>query len=106
MALSLCSAATNCICRLVAQRPARVLLVQFVGDAFVGEADEFRERRVRPTGTAGQRWDEASQRREWMAVDQAGQQAPRPRAWGRRSACGNRRRVKRVPGRLCVGTLR
>ena len=46
MALSLCSAATNCICRLVAQRPARVLLVQFVGDAFVGEADELGEWRA------------------------------------------------------------
>jgi len=45
MALSLCSAATNCICRLVARRPAGVLLVPFVGDAFVGEADELSERR-------------------------------------------------------------
>jgi hypothetical protein len=33
-----------------------VLLVQVVGDAFVGEADELRERRVRTTGTARQRW--------------------------------------------------
>jgi len=31
-----------------AQPPARVFLVQFVGDAFVGEADELDERRTRP----------------------------------------------------------
>jgi hypothetical protein len=49
--------------------PGGVLLVQFVGDAFVGEADELRERRVRMTGTARQRRDEAGQRREGMTID-------------------------------------
>ena len=58
-----------CICRSVAQRPAGVSLVQFVGDAFVGEADEFRERRVRTTGTARQRWDEAANRGPWVAIE-------------------------------------
>ena len=46
-----------------------MLLVQFVGDAFVGEADKLRERRVRTTGTARQRWDETGKPREGMTVD-------------------------------------
>jgi hypothetical protein len=40
---------SRCICRSIAQRLAGVLLVQFVDDAFVGEADELGEQRVRPT---------------------------------------------------------
>ena len=52
-----------------AQSPARVFLVQFVGDAFVGEADELGERRVRTTGTARQRWDEAANRGPWVAIE-------------------------------------
>jgi hypothetical protein len=52
-----------------------------VGDAFVQEADELRERRVRTTGTARQRRNEASQRREGMAVD-------RPKIDGLRRAPG------------------
>jgi hypothetical protein len=51
---------------LVAQSPnAR----RVFGDAFVGEADKLCERRVRPTRTARQRWDETGKRREGMAVD-------------------------------------
>jgi hypothetical protein len=46
-----------------------VLLVQFVGDAFVGQADKLCERRVRPTRTARQRWEETGKRREGMAID-------------------------------------
>jgi hypothetical protein len=47
----------------------RVFVVQFVSDAFVGEADELGERRVRPTGTAQQRRNEAGRHREGMAID-------------------------------------
>ena len=36
-----------------------MLLLQFVGDAFVGEADELGERRVRTTGTAYKGFDES-----------------------------------------------
>jgi hypothetical protein len=57
------------ICRSVAQHPAGVLLVQFVGDAFVGEADKLCERRVRPTRTARQRWDEAANRGPRVAIE-------------------------------------
>ena len=59
----------HCICCSVAQHPTSVLLVQFVGDAFVGQADELRERRVRPTGTARQGWDEAANRGPRMAIE-------------------------------------
>ncbi len=46
-----------------------MLLVQFVGDAFVGEADQLRERRVRTTGTARPRWDEAANRGPSVAIE-------------------------------------
>jgi hypothetical protein len=52
-----------------AQRPAGVFFVQSVGDAFVGEADEFGKRRVRAAGSARQRRNEAGQRRKGMAVE-------------------------------------
>jgi hypothetical protein len=43
--------------------------MQLVGDAFIGEADEFSKRRVRPAGPARQRWNEARQRREGMSIN-------------------------------------
>jgi hypothetical protein len=68
-------------CHSVAQRPAGVLLMQFVGDALVGEAHKLCERRVRPTRTARQRWDETGKRREGMAVE-------RPKIDGLRRVAG------------------
>ena len=46
-----------------------MFVVQFVGDAFVGEADELRERRVRTTGTARQRRNEAANRGPRVAIE-------------------------------------
>jgi hypothetical protein len=84
MALSLCSAATHCICRSLAQRPASVLLVQFVSDALVGEADKLGERRVWAAGTARQRWDETADRGPGVTIE--GPQIDRlRRAAGRRA---------------------
>jgi len=71
----------------------RVVVSQFVRDAFIREADELGERRVRPTGAAGQRWDEASQRREGMAVD-------RPKIDGLRRMAGRTAHPKEPMPRL------
>ena len=73
------------------------MLVQFVGDAFVGEADELGERRLRPTGTARQRWDEAANRGPWVAIedpqiDRLGRAAGR-----KRRRCGSWRHKTDTP---------
>jgi hypothetical protein len=47
----------------------RVFVVQFVSDAFVGEADELSERSMWPTIAARQRWDEAADRGLRMAIE-------------------------------------
>jgi len=46
-----------------------VLLVQFVGDAFVGVADAPGERRVRSTETARKRRNEAANRGPRVAIE-------------------------------------
>jgi len=55
--------------RSFAQHLARVFLVQFIGDTFIGKAHELGERRVRPAGSARQRRNEAGQRREGVTVE-------------------------------------
>jgi hypothetical protein len=46
-----------------------MFLAQSVGDAFVGEADEFGKRRMLAAGSARQRRNEGGQRREGVAVE-------------------------------------
>jgi hypothetical protein len=51
------------------KHPPGVFFMQLVGDAFVGEPNEFSKRRVRAAGSARQDWNEARQRREGMSIN-------------------------------------
>jgi hypothetical protein len=55
--------------RVLPENAPRVFVVQFVSDAFVRQADELGERRVWPTGAARQHWNEATDRRPWVAIE-------------------------------------